>query len=116
MNILTNSNEISTNETSSTFTSTTLYLTRNNSSKDNSLEETIGFIQSSVAAVGIVTNLTVIVVFLYHKKLRRKLPYIFIINQVGTFYVEILVSSYRYILITSYHILSIKVIGSRSNE
>ena len=39
-------------------------------------------IQSSVAGVGIVSNLTVIVAFLNHKKLRRKIPNIFIINQV----------------------------------
>ena len=38
-------------------------------------------IQSSVASVGIIANLTVIVVFLNHKKLRRKIPNIFIINQ-----------------------------------
>ena len=43
----------------------------------------IPMIQSSVASVGIIANLTVIVVFLNHKKLRRKIPNIFIINQVG---------------------------------
>ena len=37
---------------------------------------------SIIASVGIITNLTVIVVFLNHKKLRRKIPNIFIINQV----------------------------------
>ena len=40
------------------------------------------FIHSAVAAVGILANLTVIVVFLNHKKLRTKIPNIFIINQV----------------------------------
>ena len=39
-------------------------------------------IQLSVAPVGIIGNLTVIVVFLNHKKLRRKIPNRFIINQV----------------------------------
>ena len=39
-------------------------------------------IQSSVGSIGIIANLTVIVVFLNHKKLRRKIPNIFIINQV----------------------------------
>ena len=39
-------------------------------------------IQLSVAPVGIIGNLTVIVVFLNHKKLRRKIPKRFIINQV----------------------------------
>ena len=41
-------------------------------------------IQSTIASIGIVSNLTVIVVFLNHKKLRRKIPNIFIINQVRT--------------------------------
>ena len=39
-------------------------------------------IQLSVAPVGIIGNLTVIVVFLNHRKLRRKIPNRFIINQV----------------------------------
>ena len=38
--------------------------------------------------VGIITNLTVIVVFLNHKKLRRKIPNIFIINQVSVLEVD----------------------------
>ena len=44
--------------------------------------QSIRMIQSTIASLGIVTNLTVIVVFLNHKKLRRKIPNIFIINQV----------------------------------
>ena len=44
---------------------------------------TMGIIHSAIASVGIVTNLTVIVVFLNHRKLRRKAPNICIINQVG---------------------------------
>ena len=40
-------------------------------------------IHSIIAAVGIVGNLTVVVVFLNHKKFRRKIPNIFIINQVS---------------------------------
>ena len=50
--------------------------------KGNSRSQSIRIIQSSIASVGIVANLTVIVVFLNHKKLRRKIPNIFIINQV----------------------------------
>ena len=42
----------------------------------------IRIIQSTVASVGIIANLTVNVVFLNHKKMRRKIPNIFIINQV----------------------------------
>ena len=36
-----------------------------------------------VASIGIVSNATVVVVFLNHKKLRRKIPTMFIINQVS---------------------------------
>ena len=39
-------------------------------------------VQLSIAPVGIIGNLTVIVVFLNHKKLRRKIPNRFIVNQV----------------------------------
>ena len=44
---------------------------------------TMGIVHSVIASVGIVTNLTVIVVFLNHRKLRRKIPNICIINQVS---------------------------------
>ena len=54
----------------------------NNSGTGNAREDSIRIIQSSVASVGIIANLTVIVVFLNHRKLRRKIPNIFIINQV----------------------------------
>ena len=56
----------------------------NISSIDNTREDSIRIIQSTTASVGIVSNLTVIVVFLNHNKLRRKIPNIFIINQVRT--------------------------------
>ena len=36
-----------------------------------------------VASIGIVSNATVVVAFLNHKKLRRKIPIMFIINQVS---------------------------------
>ena len=39
-------------------------------------------VQLSIAPVGILGNLTVIIVFLSHRKLRRKIPNRFIINQV----------------------------------
>ena len=53
-----------------------------NSSSGNRKAQSILIAQSTIASVGIVANLTVIVVFLNHKKLRRKIPNIFIINQV----------------------------------
>ena len=77
MEIETGANKFLENETSSA-----VYFTSNNSSNDNARQESIRIIQSSVASVGIIANLTVIVVFLNHKKLRRKIPNIFIINQV----------------------------------
>ena len=39
-------------------------------------------LQLVIASLGITTNLIVVVVFLNHKKLRRKIPNICIINQV----------------------------------
>ena len=42
-------------------------------------------VQLSVAPVGIIGNLMVIVVFLNHTKLRRKIPNRFIVNQVRKF-------------------------------
>ena len=80
MNIGLNVNEFTQNKTSSAVAIATTSLS---SSNDNAREETIRIIQSTVASVGIVANLTVIVMFLNHKKLRRKVPNIFIINQVS---------------------------------
>ena len=42
-------------------------------------------VQLSIAPVGIIGNLTVIVVFLSHRKLRCKIPNRFIVNQVRKF-------------------------------
>ena len=42
-------------------------------------------LQMVIASSGIITNLTVVIVFLNDKKLRRKTPNICIINQVGDF-------------------------------
>ena len=39
-------------------------------------------VQLSIAPVGVIGNLAVIVVFLNHRKLRRKIPNRFIVNQV----------------------------------
>ena len=55
---------------------------QNNTSNGNTKAQSILIIQSTIASVGIIANFTVIVVFLNHKKLRRKIPNIFIINQV----------------------------------
>ena len=60
------------------------------------IDVNIRIIQSTIASVGIVANLNVIVVFLNHKKLRRKIPNIFIINQVSVLKVDdLLMGSYK---------------------
>ena len=46
---------------------------------------TMKIVQLSTAPVGITGNLTVIVVFLNHRKLRRKIPNRFIVNQVRNY-------------------------------
>ena len=80
MEILTFSTELQENET---FVAGGIGTsTPNNSSNGNTKAQSILIIQSSIASVGIIANFTVIVVFLNHKKLRRKIPNIFIINQV----------------------------------
>ena len=43
-------------------------------------------LSSIIASVGIAANLSVVFAFLNHKKLRRKIPNMFIINQVSTFF------------------------------
>ena len=40
-------------------------------------------LHSLIASVGIVANITVVIAFMNHRKLRRKIPNIFIINQVS---------------------------------
>ena len=44
--------------------------------------DVMDIVQLSIAPVGIIGNFTVIVVFLSHRKLRRKIPNRFIVNQV----------------------------------
>ena len=79
MEIITESTKSLENELISIGESTLNSTTNNN---ENSRAQTILIIQSTTASIGIVANLTVIVVFLNHKKLRKKIPNIFIINQV----------------------------------
>ena len=81
MEIITNITEIVENKTFTTEENNTTY-TSNNVADVDSRALSILVITSTIASVGIVSNLTVIVVFLNHKKLRKKFPNIFIINQV----------------------------------
>ena len=53
------------------------------STNDNYLD-VMDIVRLSIAPVGIIGNLTVFVVFLSHRKLRRKIPNRFIVNQVRT--------------------------------
>ena len=67
------------------------------------IDVNIRIIQSTIASVGIVANLNVIVVFLNHKKLRRKIPNIFIINQVSVLEVnDLLMGNYKQYLNNMY--------------
>ena len=68
----------------------------NNIADVNSRALSILVITSTIASVGIVSNLTVIAVFLNHKKLRRKIPNIFIINQVRTISIVVKELSFSY--------------------
>ena len=42
-------------------------------------------VQSSIASIGIISNFIVVIAFLNDRKLRRKIPNIFIINQVSSY-------------------------------
>ena len=50
----------------------------------NTRTSTMGIVHIIIASFGMLTNLMVIVVFLNHRKLRRKTPNICIINQVSS--------------------------------
>ena len=54
-------------------------------SSDNKLS-VMALLSCIITSIGIVSNPTVITAFLNHKKLRRKIPTMFIINQVGFWY------------------------------
>ena len=51
--------------------------------RETNLAQSTFITHCTISSVGIVTNVTVIIVFLNDKKLRKKIPNIFIINQVG---------------------------------
>ena len=58
------------------------------SAEESSLETSqnytlIAILRMIIACLGIVSNITVVVAFLNHHKLRRKIPNIFIVNQVS---------------------------------
>ena len=87
--------EIKTETMTTVATSTHLdFTTVENYSEDVTVKDnaaginTMGIVHSVIASVGIVTNLTVILIFLKHRKLRRKIPNICIINQVSSFSVK----------------------------
>ena len=53
------------------------------SSKESKMDVMM-ILSSTIASLGIISNLTVVIVFLRNKKLRSKIPNIFIINQVSS--------------------------------
>ena len=73
------------------FLNNTVAFDHNNTTEAMSVEETksidvMALLPAIITSVGIVANATVILAFLNHKKLRGKIPNIFIINQVGTIF------------------------------
>ena len=62
----------------------------NTFSVQNEQFDVMMLLQCIIASVGIIANLTVVIVFLNHKELRRKIPNRFIINQVGIFSTKLL--------------------------
>ena len=62
----------------------------NTFSVQNEQLDVMMLLQCIIASVGIISNLTVVIVFLNHKELRRKIPNRFIINQVGMFITKLL--------------------------
>ena len=50
--------------------------------KDDSISQINLISLTVISCVGIIANATIVVVFLNHRKLRQKIPNIFIINQV----------------------------------
>ena len=68
-------------------------VTNSTSTTEDENENTVDvmmLLSTIIASVGIVSNSKVVVVFLKHKKMRRKIPNIFIINQVRNFFKYIL--------------------------
>ena len=65
-------------------TVTTIDSSGTDRSSDNDVDVMM-VLSSVIASVGVVSNLIVAAVFLNDKKLRRKIPNIFIINQVSYF-------------------------------
>ena len=61
-----------------------------NSTNSSSAKETstvnhidvLAILSATIASIGIIANMTVAVAFLNHRKLRKKIPNIFIVNQV----------------------------------
>ena len=52
---------------------------------NESITDLVTLLSMTIASIGIISNLTVVVVFLNQVKLRRKIPIIYIINQVNSF-------------------------------
>ena len=53
--------------------------------KNDSVYDTVALMGMTIASVGIISNFTVVVVFMNQVKLRRKIPIIYVINQVNIF-------------------------------
>ena len=69
-----------------TETNVTSVVTESSVETSEETDDVMMILHSTTASVGIVANLTVVVAFLNHKKFRRKIPNMFIINQVSDIY------------------------------
>ena len=76
---------------------TVLGITGSNLSKNDSVTyDAMKIIILVIACTGVVTNITVIFVFLNDRKMRRKIPNICIINQVCTFLIFFFASAFNF--------------------
>ena len=57
--------------------------TTNASDWNDGSTNVLRLVSMTIACVGIISNLTVVVVFVNHKKIRHKIPIVYIINQVS---------------------------------
>ena len=68
---------------SNVFLGTTAVTTTLQMLEDNDNVDFMTLLSIIISSVGVIANLTVVIVFLKHKVLRQKVPIIFVINQVG---------------------------------
>ena len=68
---------------SSMYENNTIMMPNLNGDQSGPSIDVVLILQNIIASLGIVANFTVVIVFLNDRKLRRKIPNMFIINQVS---------------------------------